>query len=458
MWQIAPTGAWGDVKSLLGEVIGHYHRAMGTRISWLRFLTLFTMLTASTAGCRSNTPASSTSSSLDFARELPPGEKALRKVPPERYPGFAADAASQPRLLQSIDNSLRYLAAPSSRKFFPYLDITHERAVATLRALREAVVAAGSAPVQWDALIREKFDVYQSVGAPRADGSGYSNQVLFTGYFTPTYDACLTRQGAFQWPLYKRPSDLVTDYDKDTSFRRTPDGSLAPYYTRQQIEGPGARSVDSASSAPPGSGQPLLGGQELVWLASRWEAYVITVQGSARLRLRDGNILEIGYAGTNGQPYISPGRQMLADKVITRDQLSLDGLGRYFAAHPQNMNRYLWLNPRTTFFAERPGGPFGKLNVPVTAGATIATDKEVYPRAMPAYVVTANGTAGPAGGAGGAMQDFMLDQDAGGAIRAAGRCDIYMGVGESAERSAGEQLSTGQLFYLAIKPGWVTKY
>ena len=83
--------------------------------------------------------------------------------------------------------------------------------------------------------------------------------------------------------------------------------------------------------------------------------------------------------------------------------------------------------------------------MPVTPLATIATDKEVYPRAMPAYVAL------PRGG-------FMLDQDAGGAIRAAGRCDIYMGIGNSAEQSAGQQLSTGRLYYVALRPDLVPRY
>ena len=46
---------------------------------------------------------------------------------------------------------------------------------------------------------------------------------------------------------------------------------------------------------------------------------------------------------------------------------------------------------------------------------------------------------------------FMMDQDAGGAIRAAGRSDIYMGIGPSAGQIAGRQLQAGQLYYLAIK-------
>ena len=414
-------------------------------------LILFTgsaLLTA--AGCRqAPPPPAATVKPLDYARELPPGELALRKIPPEQYPDFSRMQTDRSALARSVDNSLLYLSAPSSQRFFPYLDITHARAVATLKALR---ALASDPAADLNAEVRRRFDVYQSVGAPAADGpAGYSNEVLFTGYFTPIYDASLTRAGEFQWPLYKRPADLVSDETGEAVYRRA-DGSpatppspggapaLAPvatnrYWTRAEVEGDGK-----------------LRGRELVWLKSRWEAYVVTVQGSARLRLTDGRTYEIGFAGTNGHPYVSPGRQMLADGVITRDQLSLKGLGQYFAEHPDQMDRYLWLNPRTTFFVERRGGPFGKLNVPVTAFATLATDKEVYPRAMPAFLVTSV----PASAGGGGTSPFsgvMLDQDAGGAIRSAGRADIYMGVGPQAEQMAGAQLHPGRLYYLAVREG-----
>jgi membrane-bound lytic murein transglycosylase A len=112
------------------------------------------------------------------------------------------------------------------------------------------------------------------------------------------------------------------------------------------------------------------------------------------------------------------------------------------------MDKYLNLNQRYVFFTERPGGPFGSLNVPVTAFATIATDKSVYPRAMPAFLVAPIPAA--TGGVRG-YRGFMLDQDTGGAIRAAGRTDIYMGVGPQAEQLAGQQLHAGELYYLAVK-------
>ncbi len=384
------------------------------------------------AGCRhqKKPPAQA----IDFSRELPPGQLALRKLSPGEYPDFSIMQTRLDDLARSIDNSLVYLHAPSSRQFYPYLDITHPRAVATLEALKQLVAQARRGGAQWAVEIPRLFEVYQSIGAPNPDNTAYTGQVLFTGYFTPIYDASLTQQGPYQYPLYKRPADLG------------PPGTTQPaeqeqkYLTRAQIV---------AHPSP-------LAGQELVWLKSRWEAYVITVQGSARLKLRDGRIYEVGYAGNNGYDYTSPGRQMLADGVISKDQLNLKGLAAYFQAHPQDMDKYLSLNQRYIFFTERPGGPFGSLNVPVTPMATIATDKSVYPRALPAWLdvpipTSELGNPQPYHG-------LMLDQDTGGAIRAAGRCDIYMGVGPGAEQIAGHQLHAGRLYYLALKPEFVPQY
>lgn len=396
------------------------------------------IMTGITTGCRPKKKPVPPPQPVNYSYELPPGQLALRKIGPEMYPDFSINAADLPNVRQAIDNSLKYLDAPSSRQFFPYLDITHDRAIASLKALAEIIDAAAlkAGPVvDLNSEIAQRFDVYRSIGGFDPAIGKYTGEVLFTGYFTPIYDASPTRQGEYQWPLYKRPVDLVLDETGMIASRRMPDGSVQPgYYARQQIE----------------QGRALTG-QELVWLKSRWDAYVITVQGSARLRLTDGRTYEIGYAGNNGYEYVSPGKQMLADGVITRDQLTLRGLREYFAAHPDAMDKYLKLNPRYVFFAERPGGPFGSLNVPVTAFATIATDKSVYPRAMPAFVVAPVPSASAGGGGMRPFSGFMLDQDTGGAIRAAGRTDIYMGVGPQAERMAGQQLQVGELYYLASK-------
>jgi membrane-bound lytic murein transglycosylase A len=386
-------------------------------------------------GCRETTKP------LDFHQPLPAGMVALRKIPASEYPDFGQQPIDMGRLKIAIDNSLKYLAAPSSQAFYPYLDISHDRAVETLRRLSklcDEVAARGPWDGAWfNQRIAAEFDVYKSFGAPLADGSGYSDRVLFTGYCTPIYDASLARDGEYQWPLYKLPDDLQRDPNSGQVFgRRTAEGQTVPYFTRGQIENEGK-----------------LAGDELVWLKSRWEAYIVSVQGSARLRIaQTGQIMEVGFAGTNGYAYTSPGRQMVADGVIRQDQLSLHGLGDYFAANPQMMEHYLSLNQRDVFFTDRPGGPFGSLNVPVTPLATIATDKneqDIYPRAMPAFLAVAIPRSDGPG-----MRPFsgiMLDQDTGGAIRASGRCDIYMGIGPTAQALAGQELQEGALYYLAAK-------
>jgi membrane-bound lytic murein transglycosylase A len=382
-------------------------------------------------GCRKKPPAK-----VSFAHELPSGELALRKISPAEYPDFTPMGQENPQqVLLAIDQSLTYLKAPSSQRYFPYLDITHDRAVATLTTLREIFqreMVERNNGAALNVAIRERFDVYKSVGGWDPETGQYIGRVLFTGYFTPIYPASLTRGGAFQWPLYKRPADLVSDEVTEISGRRTADGRLVPHLSRTEIERDGQ-----------------LAGQEYVWLANRFDAYIITIQGSAMLRLPDGRTLEVGYAGNNGHPYVSPGMAMVADGVIRKEDLSLKTMRAYFDANPGAMDRYLLMNPRTVFFTERPGGPFGSLNAKVTPFATIATDKTVYPRALPAFLNVpisrgSSGTPAP-------FRGFMLDQDTGGAIRAAGRADIYMGVGPVAENLAGRQLNEGELYYLAVK-------
>ena len=370
------------------------------------------LLLATLAGCHHSPRPSAKPLAVDFARPLPPGRLALRKLSPAEYPSFAAAAAAfnRPAVLASIGNSLAFLAKPVSQSAFPYADITHDRAVATLLTLRQVLsqTTDGSA---LDAAIRDTFDVYQSIGGVDADGR-YTGDVQFTGYCTPIYPASHTRGGPYQFPIYRRPADPTR-------------------YTRQQIER-----------------DNVLAGDELAWLTSRLDAYVATVQGSARLRLPDGTLWDVGNAGTNGRPYVSPGKQMVADGLIPAAQLNLATLRAYFAAHPAAADKYLALNDRTAFFRDAPGGPFGKLNVPVTAFATIATDKSVYPAALPAFLDVA--LPSPTGGSQ-PFQGIMLDQDTGGAIRAAGRCDIYMGIGPEAERLSGQELATGRLYYLAVR-------
>jgi membrane-bound lytic murein transglycosylase A len=401
----------------------------------------FCLVLSLLAGCQAKKPPqAAVQAKIDYTAPLPEGEVALRKIDPSEYPDFskALSSADMDALKRSTDHSIAYFARASSAKAYPYLDISHERAIASLCAFRDLLNQAPfhGTSQELNALISQRFEVYQSIGAPRPDGGGYTHEVLFTGYFTPTYDASQSRGGPYQWPIYKRPADLITDSTGETAGRKGNAGARVPYYTRQDIEGGN-----------------LLQGHELAWLTSRWNAYVVTVQGSGRLRLPDGRIMEVGYAGTNGYAYTSPGLKMVADGLIPKDQLNFNSMRQYFEAHAAAMDKYLWLNQRTTFFTETHGGPFGSLNVPVTPFASIATDKKVYPAGMVAFVDARASYAGN-----NLDGRFMLDQDRGGAIRSAGRADIYMGIGQTAEQLSGYELSPGRLYYLAVRPELIPQY
>lgn len=374
-----------------------------------------------------------TPSAKDYGRALPPGQLALRKIPPERYPDFSRGFYGREGLETAIRQSLSYLSRPSSKRYYPYGDISHNRVVASLQAFL-LVLQQARTPQDFDAHIRDRFDVYQSVGC---DDRG---TVLFTGYYTPIFEGRKHREGPFQYPLYKAPPDLIADAEGNVQGRRTPDGRIVPYMTRREIEE-----------------SHQLEGTELAWLKTPFEAYVVTVQGSAKLRLADGSLWEIGYAGNNGHDYVPIAKAMIADGAIQAKDLSLQTLLHYFRDHPGDVQKYAWQNPRYVFFKETSGGPFGSIGVPVTAYRSIATDKQIFPRASLAFLDTqvpqadANGTVTQ-----GPYAEFACDQDTGGAIRAAGRCDLYLGVGDAAEALAGRTYAEGKLYYIFLKEGGTT--
>lgn len=363
----------------------------------------------------------------DYNAPLPPGALALQKIGPEEYPDFSQAFYRQVGLDQAIQNSLEYLARPSSRRYFPYADISHERAVASLERMRTLLASAAS-PEELNATIVREFDVYRSIGW---DGYG---TVFFTGYYCPIFEGRRQPDARFRYPLYGLPPDLVKGEEGKILGRRLPDGGITPYYTRREIEESG-----------------ILRGLEVVWLKDPFEAYVATVQGSARIRLEDGSLMELGYAGNNGHEYKPIADALIEDGILTREQLSLQRMLAHFRSHPQDVPRYCWVNDRTVFFKPTPGGPYGSLNVPVTPFHSIATDKEVFPRACIALVHTTLPQLEGNRVRSLPFSAFALDQDTGGAIRAAGRCDVYMGIGAQAEAVAGRTGAEGQLYYVFVK-------
>lgn len=365
--------------------------------------------------------------------ELAAGELGIVPLPEgEPWPDFSIGWQMREDLLEAAERSLAYLAKPSSKGFFPYGEngeITHERMVASVERFHQTLAQSKSAEDFLQRLNRD-FEVWVARG--RTD----TGDVFFTGYGTPILDGARERGGAYQYPLYRKPEDLVKDAATGEILgRQMPDGSYARYPAAAEILASG-----------------MLNGQELAWLTNPFDAYIAQVQGSAVIRLPGGELFEVGYAAKNGHEYKSIGLILIEEGKIKKSELSLQKLRDYFAQNPDEAARVLPMNPSFVFFQESSGGPYGCLGQPVTAMHSIATDKDVFPRAALTYVETRLPDFGPDGAL---VQRphrfFALDQDRGGAIRSAGRCDVYMGLGDDAMARAGHVASRGRMYYLFTK-------
>lgn len=228
---------------------------------------------------------------------------------------------------------------------------------------------------------------------------------LLTGYYEPLLDATRQPTASHAVPLYRPPATLAQ--------RR-------PWYTRQEID-----------TVPEARAQ--LRGREIAFLADPLDALMVQIQGSARLRIADGEgaprTVRLAFAGTNEQPYRSVGA-WLQQQGALRDA-SWPGIRAWAAQNPQRLNELLWSNPRYVFFREEPlsdldagFGPRGAQGVALTPGRSIAVDKDAIPYGTPVWLASS----GPAA----QLARLVFAQDTGGAIVGAVRADYFTGWGAEA--------------------------
>lgn len=388
----------------------------------LPLLVLLVLCALAASGCRWGRKAKA--EDKDYNRQLMAGEVALLEVSADRLPRIALTPADRQSIIAALEHSLTFLAKPGSQRFYPVAGVQHSEIRTSCEKLLNLLRTTDSDSALQEAIARD-FRVFMSVGC---DNNG---TVLFTGYYTPIFDGSLTPDSRFRFPLHKRPADLISGVGDQIAQQRLPDGSSRPYPDRATLEAGGT-----------------LKGLELVYLADPFEAYIVQVQGSGKIRLPSGELIDVGYDGTNNHRYHPIAEDLIRDGKIRREELSLAKLREYFKAHPGDLAVYAARNPRYIFFARTKGGPFGSLGQPVTKDVSVATDKTIFPPGGPVVVST---TTADAGGRPVPYSAIRVDQDTGGAIRAPGRCDLYMGEGVAAEMRAGFQFAEGQLYYLIAR-------
>lgn len=238
-----------------------------------------------------------------------------------------------------------------------------------------------------------------------------AQDALLTGYYEPELTGSTVRTAEFSHPLHAMPADLPAD---------------RPWFDRRQIE----------------AGN-LLAGQELVWLDSALEAFLAQVQGSVRVRLPDGRALRFGFAGKNGHPYSSIGKELIRRGALEESNASVAAIRDWAARHPEDLPELLRVNLSYVFF--RPlnlspeSGPLGTLQRPVTALRSLAVDPDQVPLGAPVWVEW-DGNA-----------RLMVAQDTGSAIKGPARGDVFFGTGAAAGEQAGALKARGRMTVLLPK-------
>jgi len=370
---------------------------------------------------------------MGCASGIPPrADSPLLVVPPAEWPALADDLDRE-GLIAAMEHSLTYFdALPEDRVIsFGGEDRTAGQLAAGVRRFQQLVRDEPGAKRLTDAL-KQEFVLLRSVGR---DGHG---EVLFTGYYEPLLEARRELDAPFVYPVLGVPDDLVTvdpgtfglEKPSRSIVGRVEDHELVRYPNRGEIDfGDGL--ADSA---------PVLG-----YLVDPVDVFFLHVQGSGTLLFPDGGRLRAGYAVSNGWEYRSIGRLLIDDGLIAREEMSMQAIRAYLAAHPEEVERVLAYNTSYVFFRplKSEGGPLGCYGVPVTAGRSIATDRRLFPAPVVAWIE--GSMPGPDGGEL-KFSRIAVNQDTGGSIRGPGRVDLFIGAGDEAAEIAGRMNNLGRLY------------
>jgi len=171
--------------------------------------------------------------------------------------------------------------------------------------------------------MHDEFYAYQMLTSTR------SATGKLTGYFEPLISGSLQRQGAYRYPIYGIPNDMlmvdsrtvagqssrwmkpsqgklvgadagdsgareykidlagVSPNNRDKRYRvRIVGNTIRAYYNRQEIDASG---IDA----------PVL-----AWVADPFKLYSMQIQGSGKIQLKDGGLIRLAYAEQNGFPFM----------------------------------------------------------------------------------------------------------------------------------------------------------
>jgi len=334
------------------------------------------------------------------ARTIPP--PAQPPAPPPPANARAAGVSTGPEIAAlGIDPAGAERALNAYRSSCPALLVRIDRSGLTTPSDWQV---SCNAAATWPAGQALSFFATQFEAVRVADGVAFA-----TGYYEPEIAGSRTRQPGYEHPVYALPPDPALSSLDRTAIE---EGALADR------------------------------GLEIAWAADPVEFFFLQIQGSGRLRLPDGRVMRIGYAGQNGQAYTGIGSLMRQRGLLAPGQASMQGIMAWLRANPAEGKAIMRENRSWVYFRELTGpGPLGALNVPVVARTSVAADPAFIPLGAPVFLALDRTEA----------SGLWVAQDTGGAIKGANRVDTFWGAGDEARLIAGGMSARGSALVLLPK-------
>lgn len=266
---------------------------------------------------------------------------------------------------------------------------------------------------------------------PKVIVSNNGDKGLITGYYEPLLHGSRIQDEFYKYPIYKTPNDLITiknkkrypHFKKHRYKAKIKRGRYVPYDTRAQIE----KRKDL---------------EVIAYVHDKMDLFFLQIQGSGRVQLDTGEIINVGYSNQNGRKYFAIGKKLIDDGYLTKEEVSLQSIRAFLELNSHLMDEILNLNKSYVFFKESINTATGSLNVPLIAKRNIAVDRRYIPLGMPVFIETKNPkTKEP-------INKLVVAADTGGAIKGEIRVDYFFGYGNEAEELAGLMKEKGRLFML----------
>ena len=266
--------------------------------------------------------------------------------------------------------------------------------------------------------------------------SNSSDEGTITGYYEPLLYGSLQKNKRYKYPVYKTPKDMmivdfVSAYPELKTYKlrgKLVDNRVIPYDSREEIEK-----------------NPNKNLEVIAYVDNKFDLFLLHVQGSGKILLDNGELINVGYAEQNGRKFKGIGNYMLDRGYITKDELSAQGMKKYIDKNPSKADEILNQNESYVFFKKSNQGATGALGSVLTAKRNLAVDRSVIPLGMPVFLSTKNPIDKKP------INQLMVAADVGGAIKGDIRADFFWGYGEDAFAYAGKMKEKGKMYILMPK-------